>query len=231
MQVVALCSGGKDSAYALWLAMRKGYEVKEVITMIPESEESWLFHTANIQLIDLFGKCAGLEVRKVHFGGARESEPTYLKKALGESEAKGVVSGVIASKYQKSCIDKICMELGMTSIMPLWGKDPLELMREIVGGGFTSIITLVAAEGLGPKWLGRAIDMKCVEELEKLSKWYGINLSGEGGEYETLVTDAPFFSKRIEILETAKRWDERAGRGLFEIKKAGLAGKGRFFAT
>ena len=220
MRVVALCSGGKDSSYALWLAMRSGHEVVEVLAMVPEREDSWMYHTANIWLIDAFGECAGLPVRKFAVRGGQEAEQIALRRALSKSGAEGVVSGVIASRYQLTAIESACALLGMKPVTPLWGRNPSGLMREIVREGFDAIITLVAAEGLGPEWLGRRIDMGCVEDLERVSEKYGINVSGEGGEYETLVLDAPFFRRRIEILEARKIWRESEGRGILEVKRA-----------
>jgi diphthamide synthase (EF-2-diphthine--ammonia ligase) len=46
---------------------------------------------------------------------------------------------------------------------------------------------------------------------------------GEGGEFETLVLDAPFFKKRVRILESEIKWDGMAG--IYLVKKAGLDNK------
>lgn len=224
MRAVALCSGGKDSTYALWLAMRSGHQILEMVAMVPEREDSWMYHTANIRLIDLFGECSGIPVRKFTVK-ADEDERRALKEALGNSDADGVVSGVIASSFQKNAIDAVCAELGTTHIAPLWKRNPSELLRGIVDSGFVVLITLVAAEGLGPEWLGRTVDTKCVDDLEGISRKYGVHISGEGGEYESLVVDAPFFSKRIEVLECRKIWDEKKGRGIFEVTKAATVKK------
>jgi len=43
---------------------------------------------------------------------------------------------------------------------------------------------------------------------------------GEGGEYETLVLDAPFFKKKIELVETEVFWKGESGYLL--VKKATL---------
>ncbi|MEM2874404.1 MAG: diphthine--ammonia ligase [Candidatus Hadarchaeales archaeon] len=225
MRVSALCSGGKDSAYALWLAMKAGHEVIEILTVVPQREDSWMYHTANIWMIDMFGECAGLPLRKVGGGESREDELSGLIRALGETDAEAVVSGAIASRYQRSAIERACSETGLKPLFPIWGRDPSDVLREIVREGFEALITLVAAEGLGPEWLGRRIDMRCVEELERISRKFGINVSGEGGEYESLVTDAPFFRKRIEVEDAERIWNSAGGRGLFSIKRAKVVNK------
>jgi diphthamide synthase (EF-2-diphthine--ammonia ligase) len=48
----------------------------------------------------------------------------------------------------------------------------------------------------------------------------GLSPCGEGGEFETLVTYAPFFSRRLEIVRAEARWD--GSSGVFEIREARL---------
>lgn len=223
MRVAALCSGGKDSSYALWLAIQRGHEVAYIVAMIPRREDSWMFHFPNIKLIDLFAECAGFHLVKAETSGERGQELVDLKHVLQGLDVEGIVSGAIASNYQKGHVDKICEELGLVSLAPLWGREPVELIREMLRAGFKIIITSVAAQGLDSGWLGRNLDEKALEELVKLREKYRVNPSGEGGEYESLVLDAPFFKSKIEVLEAEKIW--RGTSGHYLIKRAGLVGK------
>lgn len=223
MRVTALCSGGKDSSYALWLAMQQGHEIGVILAMIPGREDSWMFHYPNIQLIDLFAECSNLPLKKAETSGERELELEDLKHALSGLKLDGVVSGAIASRYQKSRIDRICDELGLKSISPLWGMDPLELLRGLIEEGFEAMVTSVSAEGLDESWLGRKIDTAAVEDLLELNRKYRINICGEGGEYESLVLDAPFFEKRIKPIEMERVW--RGSNGYLLIKRAEILEK------
>jgi len=218
MKLAALCSGGKDSSYALWLAMKDGHEIARIVAMIPKREDSWMFHYPNIHLVDLFAECAEMPLTKSETSGVKEEELEDLRETLSGIEVEGIVSGAIASAYQKSRIEQICKELGLTSITPLWERDPLELLRETLAEGFKTVITSVSAEGLDEDWLGREIDEDCIEDLAELRDKFGINPAGEGGEYETLVLDAPFFKKRIEILEERQEW--RGDSGYLLIQSA-----------
>jgi predicted ATP pyrophosphatase (TIGR00289 family) len=191
--------------------------------MIPHREDSWMYHYPNIHLIDLFAGCASLPLIKAETSGEREREVEDLKLVLGGLDVDGVVSGAIASNYQKSRIDRICKELGLKSIAPLWGREPIELLREFIDAGFEAIITSVAAEGFDEKWLGGKIDEKCVGDLAELHEKYRINISAEGGEYESLVLNAPFFKKRIELVEVESIW--RGTNGYLLIKRAKLVEK------
>lgn len=223
MRVAALCSGGKDSCCALWLALRQGHKVERVVAMIPRREDSWMFHPPNVQLIDLFAECTGLPMVKAETSGEKERELDDLKQALRSLEIDGVVSGAIASRYQKSRIDRICDELGLASITPLWGREPVELLHEMIDSGLETIITSVAAQGFDESWLGRKIDAECLNDLKKLHEKFSIDVSGEGGEYETFVLDATFFRKRIKLVKAKRFW--RGDRGHLVIEKARLVEK------
>jgi len=223
MRIVSLSSGGKDSTYALWLALRQGHEVERVVAMIPRREDSWMFHRPNLLLIDLLAECVGLPLITAETSGEKEKELEDLKLVLQKLDIEGVVSGAIASRYQRSRIDRICDELGLASITPLWGREPVELLREMIVSGFEIIVTSAAAQGFDESWLGRRLDEETLRDLIELNRRYKVNVSGEGGEYETLVLDAPFFRKRIEVLEAERIW--RGDSGYLLIRKAVLRDK------
>lgn len=203
--------------------MLQGNEIAQVVAMVPMREDSFMFHYPNIKLIDLFAECAELPLIKAETSGEREKELEDLKRVLQGLDVEGVVSGAIASTYQKSRIDNICKELGLKSLAPLWGRDPAQLLQEMLEAGFKIIVSSVAALGLGPDWLGRELDKKALQDLIELSKKYGVNPSGEGGEFESLVLDAPFFRRKIEVVEGEKIW--RGTSGYYLIKRARVVGK------
>ena len=223
MRIAALCSGGKDSAYALWLSIKQGHEVAYIVAMIPAREDSWMFHQSNIHLIDLFAECAGLPLVKAETSGEKEREIDDLKRALKMLDVQGVASGGIASNYQKNRIDEICRELGLDHLAPLWGKEQEKLLREMIDAEFEIMITSVSAQGFKESWLGRKLDEGALQDLIALNQRYKVNVSGEGGEYESLVLDAPFFRKRIAILEATRIWKGDSGHLL--ITKAEIKDK------
>ncbi len=224
MKLAGLCSGGKDSTYALWLALRQGHDLAYLVTMQPAREDSFMFHYPNIHLMDLISECVGLPLIKAKTSGIKERELDDLKEALRPLEIEGVVSGAIASAYQKSRVDRICEELGLKSLAPLWGREPLGLLEEMLAAGFEIIITGVSAEGLDETWLGRKIDRECLDDLRVLQEKFGVDPSGEGGEYESLVLDAPFFRKRVKPLKLERVW--RGDSGYLIVGKARLERKG-----
>jgi len=212
MRVAVLVTGGKDSALALYRILNGNYEVVYLVSMIPLREDSWMFHYPNIHLVDLFAEAVEIPLVKAETSGIKEKEVEDLKRLIESLDVEGIVSGAIASSYQKTRINGICKQLKLKCITPLWHENPLNILREILDLKFEVIITGVYAYGFGMEWLGRKIGENTVKALRELNRRYSISLVGEGGEYETLVLDAPFFqNKKIKIVKTEKVWENQSG--------------------
>ena len=223
MRLAALVSGGKDSVLALFRAQKMGHSIEVLGTMIPERSDSYMFHFPNIHLTDYVAKALEIPLVTAQTSGIKEKELDDLKKLVASLDVDGVVTGAIQSTYQKQRIDRICDELGIESVAPLWHQDPLDLMKELIDLKFKVIIIGVYAYGLDQTWLGQEINPETLEKLVELHEKYQISLVGEGGEYESLVLDAPIFKKRIEIVQTESTYENNSG--VLFIKEAKLAEK------
>jgi ABC transporter with metal-binding/Fe-S-binding domain ATP-binding protein len=206
MRVASLVSGGKDSLLALH---KTSHEVVCLITALSDNPDSYMFHTDAVKLTKLQVESMGLPLIAFNTRGIKEEELKDLRAALlkakEEYDIKGVVSGAIESNYQKKRIDDLCKDLDLASISPLWGQDPLALLRE-VARDFKAIIVKVAADGLDASWLGRVIDASFINDILKLK----VHPMGEGGEYESLVLNAPLFKKEL-VIKSTKEWDGVVG--------------------
>ena len=222
MRVASLISGGKDSLYSTYIATQYGWDVTHAVTIKPK-RLSWMYHTENVHLANFIAESMGLPLVERHTDARKEHELDELESALRSIDIDGVVSGAIASEYQRTRIEKVCHKLGIKSFTPLWHKKEDMLLREMAKARFRTVIVAVAAEGLGREWLGREIDIDCIEELERLREKYGINISGEGGEYETLVLDCPVYGKKLSIEDAEEEWD--GGRGVLDIKSVRMESK------
>jgi diphthine-ammonia ligase len=223
MKLAALFSGGKDSTYAAYLAAKGGHEVSIFACMRPARGDSYMFHGVNIHLTPLVAEAQGKPLASAPSSGEKEKEVEELKRLIELLDVKGVVSGAIASKYQRDRVNQLCNELGITHLSPLWGKDPQEVLEAEIKSGMEIILVHAAANGLDKSWLGRRIDKKAAVELSGLSERYGVNVCGEGGEYESLVVDAPWFRKRLVIDEAEVVWEGTSGT--YAVKHAHLAPK------
>lgn len=226
MRLGVLSSGGKDSLFACYRAMAKE-EVVCLITVVSRNEESYMFHTPNIHLTGLQAEAMGLPLVRVETGGEKEAELLDLKRAIlkakDEHAIEGVVTGAILSVYQASRIQRICSELDLWCFNPLWHTDQEGYMEDLLASGFQILISGVFSYPFGESWLGRIIDRRALDELQEIAKTCRITLTGEGGEFETSVLDAPFFSRRVEIGKAQRRYQNY--RGVYLVEEARLVGK------
>jgi ABC transporter with metal-binding/Fe-S-binding domain ATP-binding protein len=226
-KLALLFSGGKDSTFSLWYCLNQGWDVVTLVTVKPMNPFSWMFHCPCIEFTYLQAEALNLPLIVIKTKGKKEVELDDLKKGLSNLKKRcyisGVVSGAVASDYQKTRIDRICDRLNLKSFSPLWHKDPELLLRSMLDAGFEAVFTGVSAQGLNEKWLGRKLDEKAIEDLIKLNQKFGIHLSLEGGEAETFVIDCPLFKKRIEFEEVENVWKHDSGYIL--VKKAKLIDK------
>ena len=223
-----LFSGGKDSTCAAWLAS-KADELACLVTLYPKSEMSYMFHFPNLRWTALQAEAMGVPQLTAATEGVKEEELGDLQKALAEAKARfgiqGVYTGALASVYQKTRVERVCGDLGLKCFSPLWGVDPETHLRRLLADGFATIVVSVSALGLDQTWLGRALDSRAVDELVALGKKFRFHVGLEGGEGETLVLDAPSFSKRLEVRSSERHW--KGDSGYLEITDAVLVPKPR----
>lgn len=183
-----------------------------------------MFHIPNIELTGKQAEAIGLPLVQRKTKGEKEKELKDLKDAIGAAKTdyglEGIVTGAVKSVYQSTRVQRICTQLGLWCFNPLWLKDEIELLNDVVKSGFKVIVSGVFAFPLGREYLGRTLDDGLIRRLGRLKEEYGLSPAGEGGEMETTVTDAPFFKKRLEILDYDVHY--KSYSGVFRIKSARL---------
>ena len=225
MKLAALFSGGKDSTYSIFLAKKQGHEIKCLLSVFPKSDESHLLHHPNLQWTHLQSQSMQIPqlTIKSEFDET-DNEINSLEKiliqAMEKYQIEGLVHGGIQSQFQKEKFENLCNKLNLKSITPLWNRNPLEYMNELISSNFVFIITSVSSGGLDDSWLGKIITKNDIDTLYALSQKFGFNLNFEGGEAETFVVDCSLFSYPIKIIQGKKIWDGYRGR--FEIVDARL---------
>lgn len=210
MKAVCLLSGGKDSFLSAVMGLEQGMDIRYSLTVLPEND-SMMFHVPNIRYAENAASILGLRTEFTEEQNFRNA----LEEAKGK-EIECVISGAIASEYQKTRIERLCTEIGLVSFIPLWMKDQERIMEEIINSEIRAMIVSVSAEGLGIDYLGRYIDGGLIADLKEKSEKVPINISGEGGEYETFVTGYGG-GKSIDITEKEIVW--KGSAGILVIKK------------
>jgi diphthine-ammonia ligase len=226
MRLGVLFSGGKDSTLALHMAAEKE-QVACLITVVSKNPESYMFHTPNIDVTTLQAEALGLPLVSVQTEGRKEEELADLETAIAQAKSEfgieGVVTGAVESVYQASRVQRICNRLDLWNFNPLWKHDQKALLETLVTKQFKVIVSGVFAYPLDEKWLGKQLDRHMIEKLVALQEKFGISPSGEGGEIETTVLDAPMFGQRIEV--TGSEVNAKGNSGTFKIKQARLVPK------
>ncbi len=221
MKLVAAWSGGKDSCFACYKAIQEGHEISNLLIMMSDPSES-NFHMISADLLDAQSQAIGIPIVK-----STTTPDTYeqdFKQALLKMKAKrveGIVTGDVfdVAMHEVGWLDRICKEVDLKPVKPLWHRDTQQILKEFINEGFKATLIRVKTDVLGMEWLGREINKKFSDDLLKLGR---VDPCGEHGEFHTFVTDGPLFKKsRIGILESEKVKLNGNGRLIikrFEVK-------------
>jgi diphthine-ammonia ligase len=209
MSWAALTSGGKDSILSCQKAIDSGKDLRYLVTARPKNRDSYMFHSANLDVVPVIAKVSGRKYVEILTEGEKEAELADLEAGLASLDIEGVIAGAVASQYQADRVKAITDRLGLELFTPLWHMDTEELLREVAQRMDARII-VTAAEGLDESFLGARIDEALIQRLKAVARVRRINLAGEGGEYESITLNAPFYSRPItftseEIRSTTDR--------------------------
>lgn len=220
-EYVASWSGGKDSCFAYWKAISQGLKVSHLLNFVNKDSTRAMSHGLDHKLIALQAQAMKLPIIQPQV--TWETYEAGFKAALAELKLKGVtglVTGDIHLQDHKDWIDRVCGEVGIKAVLPLWQMDTFQLLTDFIGAGFKAIVVSIKTEIFGKEWLGRQVDSKLAAELYQLAKRLNIDPSGEAGEFHTFVYDGPPFKKSIKIINSAPVF--RDDRWLLDILEYSL---------
>lgn len=219
MRCVALLSGGKDSVMAVDVARQHGWSVDVALMMRPAEDDAWMFHTPNLDVVRGVADRLGMDLVEVAARPDPKEEVEDLEAAIAQVKEShgidGIVSGALASEYQRTRIDRIGHKLQIKSFAPLWHKDPATYMEHLTKPGYDIRFSRVAADGIPNDWAGQRLDADKLDAMKAMRT--RPHIAGEGGEFETLVLDAPCYSKPIEV--KASRVEETVSRATWVVEE------------
>jgi len=192
-------SGGKDSCFACYLALAQGYKISHLVNFISQEFKRVSFHGTEARLIQLQSQAIGIPLfQKETTRDGYEQEFKQAVRSLLPSGIEGMVFGDIYLQEHKDWVERVCADLGIEAVEPLWNKSTEEILTNFIDDGFEAVIVSAQAKLIDADWIGRRADRSFMEHL----KAKNIDLCGENGEYHTLVVNGPLFKRGIEITES-----------------------------
>ncbi len=206
ISVVVSWSGGKESCLSHYQAFLKGYKIVRLLNLICKDTKRSMSHGLDAKLMIAQSHAIGTPIvqKEVTWDTYEQEFKKALLELKEEVGIKGAVFGDIDLQEHKDWVDRVCSEVDIEPIEPLWGGNQDEIIIDFINKGFEAIVINVKANFFGKEWLGRRIDRTFVNDLYKLKEKNDIHICGEAGEYHTFVTNGPFFKKRIKIIESSK---------------------------
>lgn len=190
-------SGGKDSCTALH-RVAGSFDVVCALTMLDEAGSRSRSHGLRPEVLRAQADRLGLA-----WITGRASWETYtgefsrtLRRAA-ELGVSHVVFGDIMFDAHREWTERVCRGEGLTAVQPIWAEPTAAIAREFVEGVGTARLVTVRPPLLDERWLGRALTLDAVDELERL----GCDPCGENGEYHTVVTACRLFSAPLDLVE------------------------------
>ncbi len=201
LAMISAWSGGKDSCLACYKAMQQGYQIKYLLNFISRESRRGCFHGIASDLMKLQADLVGIPiVQKETTADMQKYEEEFIEAVL-ELKAWGINNMVFGDIFLLDHINwvaRVCKEIGITPIEPLWNRKPEDIIKEFIDLGFKAIVVSCQADKFNKDFVGRFIDKEMLAELKSKN----ICPCGENGEFHTLVVDGPIFKRKIEILES-----------------------------
>jgi diphthine-ammonia ligase len=193
VKVFSSWSGGKECALATYKAISRGHEVLYLLNFISEDGKRSRSHGTKASVLALQAEAIGIPLIQVKTSW--ESYEENFKKVVRELRDKGIEGGVFGDidlEEHREWVERVCSEVGIKALLPLWGIKAEELIEELLKLKYKAI---VVATRLEENLLGKVLDKALVRQISKL----GSHPCGESGEYHTFVTDGPIFRRALKV--------------------------------
>lgn len=198
LDVISSWSTGKDSCLACYKAIEQGYNVKYLLNFISKEHKRCCFHGLENRLVCAQSNVMETPIVQKEVSPDMKDYEKEFKDAVSKLKNKGVKGMVFGDVYldeHKEWIERVCDELKIKPIQPLWNIPAEDVVQEFINLGFKAIVVSCKADLLGKEFIGKYVNNKLIDRLKEKK----ICPCGENGEYHTFVINGPLFKKRIEI--------------------------------
>ena len=193
-------SSGKDSAWALHVARRRGdANVVGMLTTITEPYARVSMHGVRRELVAAQADAAGLALYEVRIPAPcpHEAYERAMAQAMAAAKAQGVTHVLFGDLHLadvRAYREQKLAPTGITPLFPLWGRDTHELARDMIAAGLRARVTCVDPRKLSRDFAGRRFDEQFLADLPP-----GVDPCAENGEFHTFVHAGPMFAHPIPI--------------------------------
>lgn len=213
-------SGGKDSCMALFRALNEKFNVVYLLNMISEDGKHSRSHGISSDLLKLQSESIGIPI--VQSNASWENYENEFKNTVLELKKVGVTTGIFGDidlQEHRNWVERVCKDIEIKPILPLWKEERGRLIKEFIQSGFKAIVVSTNAVFLGDEWLGKRINDEFIADLKSLGN---IDLCGEKGEYHTFVYDGPFFKEPVQFIIGDKTLKDKYWVLEIKLKKNGI---------
>jgi uncharacterized protein (TIGR00290 family) len=191
-------SGGKDSALGLYHCLNdKDVEIKYLLTTLSEQYKRISMHGVRKELLQLQAENIGIKLKEIYLpeSASLEAYDDIMKKSFDGLKKEGIEYSIFGDIFledlRKYREDRLA-EVRMKGLFPLWKRPSTEVIKELIGLGFKTVIVCVNEKYLDKSFTGRVIDKDLLNDLPE-----NVDPCGENGEYHTFVFDGPIFKTKI----------------------------------
>jgi uncharacterized protein (TIGR00290 family) len=197
-RVIVSWSSGKDSTLSL-LRLLDNPEVEVVALFTTYVNDSVPFQETPLTIIELQAERLGLPLitaelpevfpenevyQAIVVNALKQADINFDSIAFGDMFCNGI------EDYRRGFLEPD----GIQCLFPLLGEQPEDLAQEILDRKIETRVITVDSEQLNGKFVGQRYSREFIDSLP-----FGVDPCGENGEFHTLVTNIPQFSKRIDI--------------------------------
>ena len=193
-RAAVLWSGGKESSLSLYEAQLSGYDIVCLVTFTPPNPE-FLAHP--LGFMEYQAEALDLPHHTIVVNEPyKESYGESIRSLNEEWRVDTLITGDIGEVCGHPNYIRECAEYaGVDVVTPLWGRDKVELLNQLLSQGFRAIFSCVKKPWFTEEWVGRELSVESVEKLLALGSKGKFDVCGDQGEYHTLVVDCPVRSE------------------------------------
>ena len=202
MYSISSWSGGKDSCFALFRSIQKGYTPKVLLNVLNEEGKISRSHgiPSNILLAQAAAMQLPLHLVSSSWDDYEKNFTDALISLREEYQLTHAIFGDIDLQAHRDWEEKVCATAKLEAVLPLWQEDRKQLVLQMLNAGIETII-VSCNETMGEDFIGQTLTAPLIEQLEKM----GIDPCGENGEFHTLVLNCPLFTKPVAATVKAKQ--------------------------